>query len=85
MNLFFSHFLHSGATRGCVWHMGLVQRAWTEAGDCGRPGRSAAGHVEVESPLLSDTVTAPGTGLSWISVVVGVTLLINAKADFKPH
>lgn len=54
----------SGATRGCVWRMGLVQRAWTEAGGCGHPGRSAAGRVEVESPLLSDTVTAPGIGLS---------------------
>lgn len=32
-----------------------------EAGGCGRPGRSAAGRVEVESPPLSDTVTAPGT------------------------
>ena len=32
-----------------------------EAGDCGRPGGNAAGLVAVESLLLSDTVTAPGT------------------------
>lgn len=35
-----------------------------EAGVCGLPGRSAAGHVEVASPLLSDTATAPGTDLA---------------------
>lgn len=51
----------SGALRGCVLRMGLVQRVLMEAGVCGHRGGSAAGPVEVESPLLSDTVTAPGT------------------------
>lgn len=57
--------LCSGATRGCAWRMGLAHRVWMEAGVCGLPGRSAAGHVEVASPLLSDTATAPGTELSF--------------------
>ena len=35
-----------------------------EAGVCGHPGGSAAGPAVVESPPLSDTVTAPGTDLS---------------------
>lgn len=34
-----------------------------EVGDCGHPGRSAAGPVEEECHLLSDTVTAPGQPL----------------------
>lgn len=63
----------SGATKGCVWRMGLVRRAWMEAGVCGHPGRSVAGPVEEECPLLSDTVTAPGMGkihysTQWISL-----------------
>lgn len=44
-----------------MWHMGLVPQALMEAGGCGHPGKSAAGRVEVESPLLSDTVIVPGT------------------------
>lgn len=59
----------SGATRGCVWRMGLVQRAWMGAGACGHPGRSVAGPVGEESPLLSDTVTAPGTVLKCVTLV----------------
>lgn len=46
-----------------------------EAGVCGLPGRSAAGHVEVASPLLSDTATAPGTDLAHL-------LLANASSMF---
>lgn len=45
-----------------MWRMELVLRAWTEVGVFGQPGRSAAGPVEEESPLPSDTVTAPGMG-----------------------
>lgn len=50
----------SGATKGCVWRTGPVRRAWTGAGGCGLPGRSAAGPVEAGCPLPSGTVTAPG-------------------------
>lgn len=39
------------------------------AGACGHPGRSVAGPVGEESPLLSDTVTAPGTVLKCITLV----------------
>lgn len=46
-----------------------------EAGVCGLPGRSAAGHVEVASPLLSDTATAPGTDLAHL-------ILANASSMF---
>lgn len=46
-----------------------------EAGVCGLPGRSAAGHVEVASPLLSDTATAPGTDLAHL-------FLANASSMF---
>lgn len=50
-------------------HMALAQRAWMEAGVCGPPGGSAAGPVEVESPLLSVIVTAPGADF-FIPIVV---------------
>lgn len=46
-----------------MWRMGLVQRVWMGAGVCGLPGRSAAGRVEEECLLLSDTVTVPGMAL----------------------
>lgn len=46
-----------------------------EAGVCGLPGRSAAGHVEAASPLLSDTATAPGTDLAHL-------ILANASSMF---
>lgn len=51
----------SGATRGCVWRTALDQKVWTEVGDCGHRGGSAAGLAAVAFLLLSDTVTVPGT------------------------
>lgn len=51
----------SGATKECAWHTARVRKVWTEVGVCGLPGRSAAGRVEAEFPLPSDTATAPGT------------------------
>lgn len=71
----------SGATRGCVWCMGLVQRAWTGGGVCGLPGRSAAGPAEEGCPLLSDTVTAPGMALKCITLTVTCYLKHNNKSD----
>lgn len=56
-----------------MWHTGLARRAWTEAGVCGLRGRSAAGRVEEECPLLSDTVTAPGTDI----FIIELYLLLN--------
>ncbi len=73
----------SGATRGCVWRMGLVQRAWTGAGVCGHPGRSAAGPAEEECPLLSDTATAPGKGLNFEQCKNALVLLFNTADNFS--
>lgn len=60
------YMFFSGATKGCAWRMGRVQRVWTVAGGCGHPGRNAAGPVEVESHPLSDTATVPGTDLNYM-------------------
>lgn len=45
--------------------MGLVPQALMAAGGFGHPGRSAAGRVEVESPLPLGTVIVPGTDFNY--------------------